>query len=186
MTKDGEAFLVSVNSYDHKGFTIYDGEFNTVREFTDPAMGQPYQQRVVTLTRVCDPGYNGGSIPRASASNEWTVVDDQTQDYTTSSTIKSFELYSDNNSYHSRYLYVSRSNADFSIKRVGSSLVVDNDTDGQFTLVLSAMDGRIVRSLNANQGSNRVSVSGLMNGVYNVALYQQSKLVKSSKIIISI
>ena len=44
---------------------------------------------------------------------------------------------------------VSRSNADFSIKRVGSSLVVDNDTDGQFTLVLSAMDGRIVRSLNA-------------------------------------
>ena len=237
MTKDGEAFLVSVNSYNHKGFTIYDGEFNTVREFTDPAMGQPYQQRVVTLTRVCDPGYNGGSITRASASNEWTVVDDQTQDYTTSSTIKSFELYSDNNSYHSRYLYVSqtlfdnddfpsrhflhffrllfqgkcyvqaygsdnsrvlyllgndatgirevsRSNADFSIKRVGSSLVVDNDTDGQFTLVLSAMDGRIVRSLNANQGSNRVSVSGLMNGVYNVALYQQSKLVKSSKIII--
>lgn len=332
MTKDGEAFLVSVNSYDHKGFTIYDGEFNTVREFTDPAMGQPYQQRVVTLTRVCDLGYNGGSITRASASNEWTVVDDQTQDYTTSSTIKSFELYSDNNSYHSRYLYVSqtlfdndddfeyvrsrqtiipigtkyadyvkehstgsngnvvnpsygdekldsimretgadnyewfwddgsgkrllrlykheqyggiynegveiatldgtvkaflpgisyissayyfrgkcyvqaygsdnsrvlyllgndatgirevsRSNADFSIKRVGSSLVVDNDTDGQFTLVLSAMDGRIVRSLNANQGSNRVSVSGLMNGVYNVALYQQSKLVKSSKIII--
>ena len=79
---------------------------------------------------------------------------------------------------------VSRSKADFSIKRVGSNLVVDNDTDGQFTLVQSTMDGRIVRSLNANQGSNRVSVSGLMNGVYNVALYQQSKLVKSSKVII--
>ena len=91
MTKDGEAFLVSVNSYDHKGFTIYDGEFNTVREFTDPAMGQPYQQRVVTLTRVCDPGYNGGPITRASASNEWTVVDDQTQDDTTSSIIECFK-----------------------------------------------------------------------------------------------
>ena len=29
------------NSYDHKGFTIYDGEFNTVREFTDPQSPPP-------------------------------------------------------------------------------------------------------------------------------------------------
>ena len=332
MTKDGEAFLVSVNSYDGKGFTIYDGDFNTVRVFTDPAMGQPYQERVVTLTRVCDPGYSGGSITRAATSDEWTVVDDQTNDYTTNSTIKSFELYSDNNSYHSRHLYVSqtlfdndddfeyvrsrqtivpvsmkyadyvkehstgnngnitspsygdekldsimresgadsyewfwdeesgkrllrlykhehyggiytegveiatldgtvkaflpgisyissayyfrgkcyvqgygsdnsrvlyllgndatgireinRTKTDFSVRRVGCYLVFDNETDGELTLVVSAMDGKVVRSLNAKHGGNQISVSGLMSGIYNVTLYQQSRLVKSSKIII--
>lgn len=332
MTKDGEAFLVSVNNYDGKGFIIYDGDFNKVRDFTDPAAGQPYQQRIVTLTRVCDPGYSGGSITRAAANDEWTVVDDQTSEYTTSSTIEHFELYSDNNNYHSRALYVSqtlfdndddfeylrrrqtivpisikyadyvnehstgnngniaypsygdekldsimretgadnyewfwddetgkrllrlykhetyggifndgievatldgtvkaflpgisyissayyfrgkcyvqgygsdnsrvlyllgndatgirevnRSKADFSIRRVGSNLVFDSDFDSQQTVVVSAMDGRIVRSLNAKRGSNQISVSGLMNGVYNVTLYQESKPVNSSKIII--
>lgn len=332
MTKDKEAFLVSVNSYNNQGFTIYDGDFNVVKEFTDPAMGQPYQQRVVTLTRVCDPGYSGGSITRAAANDEWTVVDDQTNEYTTGSTIQHFELYSDNNSYHSRGLYVSQTlfdndddfeyvrsrqtivpismkyadyvkehstgnsgnitnpsygdqkldsimretgadnyewfwddesgkrllrlykheqyggiynegieiasldgtvkaflpgisyissayyfrekcyvqgygsdntrvlyllgndatgvrevsstKTDFTIRRVGNNLVFDNATDGQMTLVVSAMDGRIVRSLNAGQGNNQVSVSGLLSGVYNVTLYQQSKLVNSSKIII--
>lgn len=332
MTKAGEAFLVSVNSYDGKGFTIYDGDFNTVRVFTDPAMGQPYQERVVTLTRVCDPGNSGGSITRAAASDEWTVIDDQTNDYTTNSTIKSFELYSDNNSYHSRHLYVSqtlfdndddfeyvrsrqtivpvsmkyadyvkehstgnngnitsqsygdekldsimresgadsyewfwdeesgkrllrlykhehyggiyiegveiatldgtvkaflpgisyissayyfrgkcyvqgygsdnsrvlyllgndatgirevsRTKTDFTVRRVGSNLVFDNETDGELTLVVSAMDGKVVRSLDAKQGNNQLSVSGLMSGIYNVTLYKQSRPVKSSKIII--
>ena len=96
---------------------------------------------------------------------------------------------------HSRVLYLlgkdaagirelSRSRADFTVRRVGDNIVIDNDSGDQLTLVLSAMDGRIVRSLTASQGNNQISVSGLMNGVYNVALYRQSQLAKSSKIII--
>ena len=110
MTKSGEAFLVSYRNNGNIEFTIYDGDFNIVREFTDPTAGQPYQQRVVTMTRVYDPstdGWGNGNVTR-SASDEWTVADDQTYDYTTSSTISGFEVYSDNNSYHSRYLYVSQ------------------------------------------------------------------------------
>ena len=334
MTKGGEAFLVSVNSSGNNGFTIYDGDFNVVKEFTDPTAGQPYQQRVVTMTRIYDPstdGWGGGGVTR-SASDEWTVTDDQTNDYTTSSNISTFELYTDDNNYHSRYLYVSqtlfdndeefeyvrarktivpvntkysdyvkehstgsggnvsypswgsekidslmnatgadnfewfwdeqgnrlirlykheyyggvfsegfeivtldgtvkayfpeitslysayyfrgkcyvrgyssidnsnvlyqlggnasgirelsRTKADLSVKRVGSNLVIDSDTDEQQTIVMSTMDGRVVRSLTAKQGSNAISLNGLMGGVYNVTLYQQSKPVKSSKIII--
>ena len=334
MTKSGDAFLVSYRNNDNKEFTIYDGDFNIVRKFTDPTAGQPYQQRVVTMTRVYDPstdGWEGGGITR-SASDEWTVTDDQTYDYTTSSTISGFEVYSDNNSYHSRNLYVSqtlfdddeefeyirskktivpisiklsdyakehstgnqeyqsisfgdakidslmkatgaseyqwfwddetgkrlirlykkeyygglfdegleivsldgtvkaslpgityissgyffrgkcyvkgysrsdnsnvlyqlggdatgirevsRTKAELSLKRVGSNLVIDNDSDEQQTVVMSTMDGRVVRSLTTKQGSNAISLSGLMGGVYNVTLYRQSRPVKSSRIII--
>lgn len=333
MTKGGEAFLVSLRSSDYSGFTIYDGDFNIVREFTDPAAGQPYQQRVVTMTRVYDPstdGWGNGNVTR-SASDEWTVTDDQTYDCTTSSTISGFELYSDNNSYHSRFLYVSqtlfdddeefeyvrrkksivpisikysdyskehstgnetnysfstgdakidsllnatgaseyqwfwdnetgkqlirlykreyygglfdegleiasldgtvkaslpgitsissayffrgkcyvkgysssdnsdvlyllgggatgiremsRTKAELSVKKVGSNLVINSDSDEQQTIVMSTMDGRVVRSLTAKQGSNAISLNGLMGGVYNVTLYRQSRPVKSSKII---
>ena len=42
MTKDGEAFLISVKSSDNSGFTIYDGNFNVVREFSDPTAGCGY------------------------------------------------------------------------------------------------------------------------------------------------
>ena len=330
MTKKGEAFLVSAGSgYDN--FTIYDGNFNVVKTFTDPAAGQPYQERIVTMTRIYDPSTDGwGNITR-SATDEWTVIDDQTYDHTTSSTISGFEVYSDNNSYHSRYLYVSqtlfdddeefefvrrkqsiipittkysdyakehstgsgtnysiyygdekidslmnatgaydyqwfwdeesgkrlirlyrhetygglynegieivsldgtvkanlpgidyissayyfrakcyvvgysnnnrvlyllgngatgiremsRTKADLSIKRVGSSLVVESDTNEQQTIVMSTMGGRVVRSLNTKQGSNILSLNGLLGGVYIVTLYRQSIPVKSSKIIIN-
>ena len=330
MTKGGEAFMVSMNSSNYRSFTIYDGDFNVVREFSDPTAGQPYQQRVVTLTRVVDPGTGSGNVTRA-ASEDWTVVDDQTYDYTTSSTLSGFELYSDNNSYHSRFLYVtqtlfdddedfeyvrtkqaivpismkyadyakehstgneptyhisygdatldsimeangasdyqyfwddesgkrllrlykqeiyggvfsegleiatldgtvktflpgitylssayyfrgkcyvkgydndnnsvlyllgngstgirelSRNKADFCVKRVGSNLIFDSDSDGQQTVVMSTMDGRIVRSLTARQGSNVIPLSGLQGGVYNVTLYRRSRPIQSSKIIV--
>lgn len=330
MTKGGEAFLVSVKSSNNKGFTIYDGDFNVVREFADPTAGQPYQQRVVTLTRVVDPGTGSGNVTRAT-SDDWTVVDDQTYDYTTSSTLSGFELYSDNNSYHSRYIYVtqtlfdddeefeyvrkkqafvpismkyadyvkehssssievptqswgnekidsimrangadnlewfwdnesgkqllriykheyyggvftegleiatldgtvkaflpyitylssayyfrgkcyvegydynnnsvlyllgngatgirelSRTKVDFSVRRVGSNLIFDSETDGQQTVVMSTMDGRIVRSLTARLGCNVIPLNGLQGGVYNVTLYRQLSPVKSSKIIV--
>lgn len=334
MTKSGEAFLVSYRNNGNIEFTIYDGDFNIVREFTDPTAGQPYQQRVVTMTRVYDPstdGWGNGNVTR-SASDEWTVADDQTYDYTTSSTISGFEVYSDNNSYHSRYLYVSqtlfdddeefeyirskktivpisiklsdyakehstgnenyqfisygdekidslmnatgaseyqwfwddetgkrlirlykkeyygglfdegleivsldgnvkaslpgityissgyffrgkcyvkgysssdnsnvlyqlggdatgiremsRTKAELIVKRAGSNLVIDSDSDEQQTIVMSTIDGRVVRSLTAKQGSNAISLSGLIGGVYNVTLYRQSRPVKSSKIIV--
>ena len=335
MTKSGEAFLVSYRNNGNIEFTIYDGDFNIVREFTDPTAGQPYQQRVVTMTRVYDPstdGWGNGNVTR-SASDEWTVADDQTYDYTTSSTISGFEVYSDNNSYHSRYLYVSqtlfdddeefeyirskktivpisiklsdyakehstgnenyqfisygdekidslmnatgaseyqwfwddetgkrlirlykkeyygglfdegleivsldgnvkaslpgityissgyffrgkcyvkgysssdnsnvlyqlggdatgiremsRTKAELIVKRAGSNLVIDSDSDEQQTIVMSTIDGRVVRSLTAKQGSNAISLSGLIGGVYNVTLYRQSRPVKSSKIIVN-
>lgn len=329
MTKSGEAFMVSVKSSNNRGFTIYDGDFNIVREFADPMAGLPYQQRVVTLTRVVDPGNGSGNVTRA-ASEDWSVVDDQTYDYTTSSNISGFEMYSDNNSYHSRYIYVtqtlfdddddfeyvrkkqtivpvsmkysdyvkehssssidgpsqswgdekidsimrangadnfewfwdnesgkqllrlykheyyggvfsegleiatldgtvkaflpditylssayyfrgkcyvqgydnnnsvlyllgngttgirelSRTKVDFAARRVGNNLVFDSETDGQQTVVMSTMDGRIVRSLTARQGCNIIPLNGLQGGVYNVTLYRQSRPVQSSKIIV--
>jgi hypothetical protein len=330
MTKGGDAFMVSVKNSNTTRFTIYDGDFNVVREFADPAAGQPYQQRVVTLTRVVDPGSGSENVTRA-ASEDWTVVEDNTYDYTSNSTLSGFELYSDNNSYHSRYIYVtqtlfddddefeyvrtkqaivpvsmkysdyvkenstssiegptqswsnekldsimrangaddlewfwdnesgkqllrlyrheyygglfnegleiaaldgtvkaflpgltyissayyfrgkcyvkgydrdnnsvlyllgndatevrelSRNKVNFQIKRVGSNLVFDSETDGQQTVVMSTMDGRIVRSLSAKRGCNVIPFNGLQGGVYNVTLYQQSSPVQSSKIIV--
>lgn len=333
MTKDGEAFLVSVKSSDNSGFTIYDGNFNIVREFSDPTAGQPYQQRVVTMTRIYDPSEDGWGTTTRAASDEWTVTDDQTYDYITSSSIEHFEMYSDNNNYHSRGVYVtqtlfdndeefeyihrkrtiipittkysdyanehstggdvvivnpswgdekidslmnatgadaidwfwdeatgkrlirlykhetyggvfnegieivsldgtvkasipgidyissayyfrgkcyvqgysnsdntrplyllgngttgirelSREKASLSINRVGNELIVENATNEQQTIVMSTMDGRVVRSLTARQGSNAISLNGLLGGVYNVTLYRHSQPVKSSKIII--
>ena len=113
MTKDGEAFLVTVNSYSNGSYTIYDGDLKTVKDFKDSAAGQPYQQRIVTMTRIYDPGSESGSgsgtITRSDNGDDgWTVTDDQTTDYVTSSSIAGFEMYSDDNSYHSRYIYVSQ------------------------------------------------------------------------------
>ena len=34
--------MVSVKSSNNKVFTIYDGDFNVVKEFADPTAGQPY------------------------------------------------------------------------------------------------------------------------------------------------
>jgi len=331
MTKGGEAFLVSAGS-GYNNFTIYDGDFNVVKTFTDPAAGQPYQERIVTMTRIYDPstdGWGNGNITR-SATDDWTVVDDQTYDRTTSSPLSGFEVYSDNNSYHSRYLYVSqtlfdddeefefvrrkqsiipittkysdyakehstgnethysvsygdekidslmnatgaydyqwfwdeesgkrlirlykhetygglynegieivsldgtvkanlpsidyissayyfrgkcyvegygnnnrvlyllgngttgikemsRTKSGLSIKRIGSNLMVESEINEQHTIVMSTVDGRVVRSLNTKQGSNTLSLNGLLGGVYIVTLYRQSIPVKSSKIII--
>lgn len=334
MTKGGEAFMVSVKNSSEGGFTIYDGDFNVVKDFTDPTMGLPYQQRVVTMSRIYDPGTDWGGITRTVGGwvdDEWTVVEDQTNDYTTSSDISGFELYSDNNNYHSRYLYVSqtlfdddedfeyvrtrktiipidtkyadyaaehstgsnpisnpswgdqtidsimnaagaeyfdwfydengrrlmklykhetyggifyegleivtldgtvkaylpnitylssayyfrgkcyvegynsndncdvlyllgqeatgirelsRSKAGTSVRRVGSNLMVDSDFDGQQTFVMSTMDGRVVRSLTAQKGSNTISLNGLARGMYNVTLYRQSRPMKTTKIIV--
>lgn len=79
---------------------------------------------------------------------------------------------------------LSRTKADFFAKRVGNNLVMDSDSGEQQTIVMSTLDGRVVRSITVKQGSNAISLNGLMSGVYNVTLYRQSKPLKSSKIII--
>ena len=330
MTKTGEPYMVSVNTSDNGGFTIYDGNFHVVRAFT-PTAGEPYQKRCVLLTRVIDPGTGSGHITRA-ATDDWTVESDQTFYYTTNSRFLGFEMYSDDNNYHSRYLYVtqtlfdddedfeyvrtkqaivpinvkyedyvkehstgneplyttisfgdarldsiiqangaytgeyfwdsekgkqmlklykyvtygglydegieivtldgtvkaflpgitylssayyfrgkcyvqgygndnssmlyllgkgptrirevSRSKTENPVRRVGNNLVFDSDTDGQQTLVMSTMDGKVVRSLPAKQGSNHLSLDGLHGGVYNITLYRQSRPMKSAKIVV--
>ena len=79
---------------------------------------------------------------------------------------------------------MSRTKAELSLKRVGSNLVIDSDSDEQQTIVMSTMDGRVVRSLTAKQGSNIISLNGLLGGVYIVTLYRQSTPMRSSKIIV--
>ncbi|MBO4906559.1 MAG: hypothetical protein J5486_05940 [Bacteroidaceae bacterium] len=331
MTKSGEAFMVSAG-YNNDSFIIYDGEFNVVKTFTDPTAGQPYQSRMVTMTRIYDPstdGWGNGNITR-SVTEDWTVIDDQIYDNITSSTISGFEVYSDDNSYHSRELFVSqtlfdddeefeyvrrkqtiipittkysdyakehsngnetyytisygdkridslmnatgasayqwfwdeetgkqlirlykhetygglfdegleiasldgsvkatlpgvssissaycfrgtcyvkgyssaencsvlyqlggagsgvselsRTKAGLSVRRIGNELVIDCNSDEQQTIVMSTMDGRVVKSLTAKHGSNAISLDGLMGGIYNVTLYRQSSPVRSSKI----
>lgn len=79
---------------------------------------------------------------------------------------------------------VRRTAAEMSVKRVGNDLIVESNTNEQQTIVMSTMDGRVVRSLTAKQGNNAISLGGLMGGVYNVTLYRHSQPVKSTKIII--
>ena len=79
---------------------------------------------------------------------------------------------------------MSRTKAELSLKRVGSNLVIDSDSDEHQTIVMSTMDGRVVRSLTAKQGSNIISLNGLLGGVYIVTLYRQSTPMRSSKIIV--
>ena len=78
---------------------------------------------------------------------------------------------------------VSRDRAELLARRVGNNLLFDSDSDGQQTIVMSTMDGRIVRSLQVQKGSNYISLNGLQGGVYTVTLYRQSMPMKSSKII---
>ena len=106
MTKAGEAFMVSVDYNEgNKNFTIYNGDFNVVKEFNDPTAGTPYQERIVTMARDYD---DLGAGPATRAYADWSVVDDQTYDYTTNPNIDGVEIYSDDNTYHSRTLYVSQ------------------------------------------------------------------------------
>ena len=105
MTKAGEAFMISVDyNESNKYFTIYNGDFKVVKEFNDPSAGTFYQERVVTMARDFDLG--AGPATRAYA--DWSVVDDQTYDYTTNPNVDGIEIYSDDNTYHSRSLYVSQ------------------------------------------------------------------------------
>lgn len=111
MTKAGESFLVSSSSeQDIRVFTIYDGDFKVVKSLKDPTAGVSYQERTVTLTCFYDletESVDGGGSMRGALS-DWTIEDDQTNEYTTYSSIQGIEIYDDNNNYHTRNLYVSQ------------------------------------------------------------------------------
>ena len=100
MTKDGKTYMVDVSN-DRATITIYDGNFNVVRKITDPTAGMLVSQRTVTMT--CK--YDGDLMEPIT---EWTVENDQTNEITKSSSIAHFEMYSDNNDYHSRAVYVTQ------------------------------------------------------------------------------
>lgn len=101
MTKDGKTYMVDVSN-DRATLTVYDGNFNVVCKITDPTAGMLVSQRTVVMT--CK--YDGDLMEPIT---EWTVESDQTNEITRSSSIAHFELYSDNNDYHSRAVYVTQS-----------------------------------------------------------------------------
>jgi len=106
MTKAGEAFMVSVaSSGTPKTYTIYDGDFKVVKSFTDPTSGIPYQERNIKMSCIYE--LEAGGTTRGVVSN-WEVEEDQTVENVTDSKIQSFELYDDNNNYHSRSLCISQ------------------------------------------------------------------------------
>ena len=333
MTKAGEAFMVSISYDDPRVFTIYDGDFNVVKTFTDPTSGIKFQSREITKTCLYDLeiGEGSGGESMRGAISDWTVESDQTNESSTYSRIISIEIYDDSNNNHSRGLYISqtffdddedfeyvrtryaiipittkyedyakehstnvniepvnqswgdeaidammketgadafdrvwneelgkyvfklykheyygglfsegteivsldgtvkgflpgityvssaynfrgkcyvrgssnnqdvlyllgnkvsevkelsRENAILSVQKIGSNIVVNNTSDEDQTLVISNMGGQILRNVKATRGKTVIPVGGLMGGVYNITLFEQSSPVKSVKMII--
>lgn len=98
MTKYGQPFLYSRNQ---KGFTVYDGDLNVIKIYSDPLAGTTYQKRIVHSTCLVDP-------ETKEILTEWTVVEDQTFEEAIYAEFKGCEIYSDDNSYHSRMIYLSQ------------------------------------------------------------------------------
>ena len=100
MTKYGQPFLYSRKSGSGK-FTIYDGDLNVIKTYTDPMAGTDYETRVVEYTCLADPDSK-------ELLTEWAVSDDRIIKEKVSSGFEGFEVYSDDNSYHSRMVYLSQ------------------------------------------------------------------------------
>ena len=98
MTKYGQPFLYSRKS---EKLTIYDGDLNVIKSYTDPMAGTDYEIRVVEYTCIADPDSK-------ELLTEWAVSDDRIIKEKVSSGFEGFEVYSDDNSYHSRGVYLSQ------------------------------------------------------------------------------
>ena len=98
MTKYGQPFLYSRSQ---NGFTVYDGDLNIIKTYTDPLIGTTYQRRVVQYTCLVDP-------ETKEILTEWTVGEDRTFEETLYADFRGCEIYSDDNSYHSRMIYLSQ------------------------------------------------------------------------------
>ena len=98
MTKYGQPFLYSRSQ---NGFTVYDGDLNIIKTYIDPLVGTKYQTRVVQYTCLVDP-------ETKEILTEWTVGEDHTFEETVYADFRGCEIYSDDNSYHSRMIYLSQ------------------------------------------------------------------------------
>ena len=98
MTKYGEPFLYSR----HGGtLTIYDGDLKQIKTYTDPLAGSTYQRRIVWYKCLADPETH-------ELLTEWEKADEQTYEETIYAEIQGFEVYSDDNSYHTRQVYLTQ------------------------------------------------------------------------------
>lgn len=98
ITKYGQPFLYSRNQ---KGFTVYDGDLNVIKTYSDPLGGTTYQRRIVHSTCLIDP-------ETKEMLTEWALSEDQTLEETIYAEFRGCEIYSDDNSYHSRRIYLSQ------------------------------------------------------------------------------
>lgn len=117
LTKKGVAFMYSYLNDWESGktwFTIFDDKVQIVKQAEIEPEILNYQTRTVTSQRRFV--LKGGGTRAADSSNEgyfldddWTVISDVTEDKSDKNQwITSFEVYEDNNNYHSRYMYISQ------------------------------------------------------------------------------
>lgn len=116
LTSKGVAYMYSYRNDWQTGktwFTIFDDNVQVVKQAEIESEILNYQTRTITSQRRYFKKVGG---TRAASSdegyfldNDWTVVSDVTEDKTQSNQwITSFEVYEDNNNYHSRYMYISQ------------------------------------------------------------------------------
>ena len=117
LTSNGIPFLYSYRDDYDSGkiwFTIFDDEVNVVKQVEIEAQTLSYSTRTITMQRQYFVKTNDGGTRSTTTEDEyfldeWTVVDDVTEEKTFSNSwIASPEVYEDNNNYHSRYMYLSQ------------------------------------------------------------------------------
>lgn len=116
LTSKGIAFMYSYRNDWETGktwFTIFDDNVQIVKQAEIEPEILNYQTRTITSHRrffVKDGGTRAASSDEGYfLDDDWTVVSDVTENNTESNQwITSFEIYEDNNNYHSRYMYISQ------------------------------------------------------------------------------
>ena len=98
MTKAGAPLMYTKN--DSK-LTLYDGDLNIIQTFDAKEGSFEYEERYVHQTRKLDP-------ETQELLSEWVVTDDQTVKNTYTPWVSGFEIYSDDNAYHSRNVYLTQ------------------------------------------------------------------------------
>lgn len=128
LTSKGIAFMYSLRSDWETGktwVTIFDDQVQVVKQVEIEPEVLNYQVRTITSQRR---SFVKSGVTRAAGDTEegyfldddWTVISDVTENKTeVNREIEGFEVYEDNNNYHSRYMYLSQT-------------LFDNDEDFEF------------------------------------------------------
>ena len=98
LTKSGESFLYT---RDNDKFTVYDGDLNMIKSYDLQSGSITYKERVVRQTRKMD-------FETRELLTDWVVAEDHTEEITTVASTSGIELYTDDNAYHSRNVYLSQ------------------------------------------------------------------------------